>query len=91
VQNLNFSYNDLASNAIDQEGTMRAYEVAEEKRKKRSMPGPTGGSSSGAPLKYRMVYTARGTATPTTVVLEKVLAAATVQPHTCHSIVARSS
>jgi hypothetical protein len=55
VQNLNLSYNDLASTAIDQEGTMRACEVVEEK--KRTTPEPTGGSSSGAPPKNRMVYT----------------------------------
>jgi hypothetical protein len=57
VHNLNLSYNDLASTAIDQEGTMRTCEVAEEKKRKRTTPGPTGGSSSGAPPKYRMVYT----------------------------------
>jgi hypothetical protein len=34
---------------------MRACEVAEEK--KRTTPGPIGGSSSGAPPKYCMVYT----------------------------------
>jgi hypothetical protein len=53
VQNLNLSCNDLASTAIDQEGTMRACEVAKEKKKKkkkRTMPGPIGGSSSSAPL-----------------------------------------
>jgi hypothetical protein len=57
VQNQNLSYNDLVSTAIDQEGTMRAYEVAEEKKRKMTTPGPTGGSSSGALPKYRMVYT----------------------------------
>jgi hypothetical protein len=36
---------------------MKAYEVAEEKKRKRTMPGPTGGSSNGAPPKYHMVYT----------------------------------
>jgi hypothetical protein len=36
---------------------MKACEVAEGKKRKRTMPGPTGGSSSGASLKYRMVYT----------------------------------
>jgi hypothetical protein len=46
VQNKNLSYNDLASTAIDQEGTMRACEAAKEK--KRTMPEPTGGSFSGA-------------------------------------------
>jgi hypothetical protein len=52
VQNLNLSYNDLANAAIDQEGTMRACEVVEEKKRKRTTPRPTGGSSSGAPAKY---------------------------------------
>jgi hypothetical protein len=36
---------------------MRACEVAEEKKRKRTTPRPIGGSSSGAPPKYRMVYT----------------------------------
>jgi hypothetical protein len=53
----NLSYNKLASAAIDQEGTMKAYETAEEKKRKRAVSGPSGGSSSGAPLKYRMIYT----------------------------------
>jgi hypothetical protein len=53
----NLSYNDLVSAAIDQEGTMRACEVAEEKKRKRNTPGPTGGSSSDGPPKYCMVYT----------------------------------
>jgi hypothetical protein len=57
ILNLNLSYNDLASTAIDQEGTMKACEAAEDKKKKRVMPGPTKGTSSGAPPKYRMVYT----------------------------------
>jgi hypothetical protein len=57
IQNLNLSYNDLASTTIDQEGTMKACEAAEEMKRKRTMPGPIGGSSSGAPPKYRMVYT----------------------------------
>jgi hypothetical protein len=57
VLNLSLSYNELASIVIDQEGTMRACEVADEKKRKRTTPGPTGGSSSGAPPKYRMVYT----------------------------------
>jgi hypothetical protein len=55
IQKLNLSYNDLARTAIDQEGTMKACEVAEDKKRKNTMPGPTGGSSSGAPLKYCMV------------------------------------
>jgi hypothetical protein len=57
VQNLNLSYNDLASTTIDQEGTMRTCEVAKEKKRKRTMPGPTRGSSNSALLKYHLVYT----------------------------------
>jgi hypothetical protein len=53
----NLSYNELASVTIDQEGTMKACEAAEEKKRKRAMSGPSRGSSSGAPLKYRMIYT----------------------------------
>jgi hypothetical protein len=53
----NMSYNELASDAIDQEGTMKAYEAAEEKKRKREVSGPSGGSSRGAPTKYRMIYT----------------------------------
>jgi hypothetical protein len=36
---------------------MKACEVGEEKKRKRAMPGPSEGSSSGAPPKYRMIYT----------------------------------
>jgi hypothetical protein len=58
VQSLNPSYNDLASAAIDQERTMKAVAEAEEKKRKRVMPGSSGsGGSSGAPTKYCMVYT----------------------------------
>jgi hypothetical protein len=53
----NLSYNELASAAIDQEGTMKACEAAKEKKRKRAVSGPSGGSSSGAPLKYCMIYT----------------------------------
>jgi hypothetical protein len=53
----NMSYNELASAAIDQEGTMKAYEAAKEKKRKRTMLGPSGGSSSSAPPKYRKIYT----------------------------------
>jgi hypothetical protein len=53
----NLSYNELASATIDQEGTMKDCEAAEEKKRKRTMPGSSEGSSSGAPPKYRMVYT----------------------------------
>jgi hypothetical protein len=34
---------------------MRSYEAGEDK--KRTVPGPIEGSSSGAPPKYHMVYT----------------------------------
>jgi hypothetical protein len=55
------SYNELASAAIDQERMMKAVAEADEKKRKRMMPGSTGsGSSSGAPPKYRMVYTPPG-------------------------------
>jgi hypothetical protein len=53
----NLSYNELASAAIDQEGTMKACEAAEEKKRKRAVLGPSGGSSSSALPKYRMIYT----------------------------------
>jgi hypothetical protein len=53
----NLSYNELASAAIDQGGTMNAYEADKEKKRKRAVSGPSGGSSSGAPPKYRMIYT----------------------------------
>jgi hypothetical protein len=53
----NLSYNELASAAIDQEGTMKAYEAAQEKKRKRAVSGPSEGSSSGAPLKYHIIYT----------------------------------
>jgi hypothetical protein len=53
----NLSNNELASAAIDQEGTMKACEAAEEKKRKRAVSGPSGGSSSAAPPKYRMIYT----------------------------------
>jgi hypothetical protein len=36
---------------------MEACEVAKEKKRKRAMSGPSRGSSSGAPLKYHMIYT----------------------------------
>jgi hypothetical protein len=53
----NLSYNELASAAIDQEGTMKAYEAVEDKKRKRVVSGPFRGGSSSAPLKYRMIYT----------------------------------
>jgi hypothetical protein len=51
----NLSYNELASTAINQEGTMKACEATEEK--KMAVSGPSESSSSGAPPKYRMIYT----------------------------------
>jgi hypothetical protein len=55
------SYNELASAAIDQERMMKAVAEADEKKRKKLMPGSVGsGSSSGAPLNYRMVYTPPG-------------------------------
>jgi hypothetical protein len=55
------SYNELASAAIDQERMMKAVAEADEKKRKTMMPGFAGsGSSSGVPLKYRMVYTSPG-------------------------------
>jgi hypothetical protein len=56
IQNLSLLYNDLASTVVDQESTMKACEVVEEKKRKRTMSGHTRGSSSSAPLKYCMVY-----------------------------------
>jgi hypothetical protein len=52
------SYNELASAAINQERMMKVVAEVDEKKRKTMMPGSTGsGSSSGAPPKYRMVYT----------------------------------
>jgi hypothetical protein len=58
VQSTNLSYNDLASATIDQERTMKVVAEAEEKKRKRMMHGSSvSGGSSGAPSKYRMMYT----------------------------------
>jgi hypothetical protein len=55
------SYNELASAAIDQERMMKVIAKADEKKRKRMIPGSAGsGNSSGAPPKYRMVYTPPG-------------------------------
>jgi hypothetical protein len=55
------SYNELASAPIDQERMMKAVAEADEKKRKRMMPGSASSvSSSGAPPKYRMVYTPPG-------------------------------
>jgi hypothetical protein len=52
------SYNELASAAINQERMMKEVDEADEKKRKRMMPGSVGSdSSSGAPPKYHMVYT----------------------------------
>jgi hypothetical protein len=54
-------YNELASAAIDQERMMKAIAEVDEKKRKKLMPGSArSGSSTSAPLKYRMVYTPRG-------------------------------
>jgi hypothetical protein len=54
----NLSYNEFVSAAIDQERLMKAVVEADEKKRKKIMSGCTGsGNSSGAPPKYRMVYT----------------------------------
>jgi hypothetical protein len=61
VHLFSLSYNELASAAIDQKRMMKAVAEADEKRRKRMMPGSaSSGSSSGAPLKYHMVYTPHG-------------------------------
>jgi hypothetical protein len=58
IQFASLSYNELASAAIDQKRMMKAIVVVDEKMRKKMMPGSAGsGSSSGAPPKYRMVYT----------------------------------
>jgi hypothetical protein len=55
------SYNELARAAIDQERMMKAVAKVDEKKRKKMMPRSAGsGSSSGAPRKYRMVYTPPG-------------------------------
>jgi hypothetical protein len=52
------TYNELASTVIDSEGSMKACAETEEKKRKRIMPGSSrSGGYSGAPPKYRMVYT----------------------------------
>jgi hypothetical protein len=51
------TFNVLVSATIDQEGASHACMDVEERKRKRAMSGPSGGSSGGAPVKYRMVYT----------------------------------
>jgi hypothetical protein len=61
IQFASLSYNELASAAIDQERMMKAIVEVEEKKRKKMVPRSDGsGSSSGAPPKYRMVYTLPG-------------------------------
>jgi hypothetical protein len=58
IQFTSLSYNELASVAIDQERVMKAVTEVDEKKRKKTMPGSaSSGSFSGAPPKYRMVYT----------------------------------
>jgi hypothetical protein len=61
IQFASLLYNDLVSAAIDQERMMNVVAEVDEKKRKIMMPGSAGsGSSSGAPPKYRMVYTPPG-------------------------------
>jgi hypothetical protein len=61
VYRSSLSYNEWASAATDQERMMKAVAEADEKKRKKMMPGSAGsGSSSGASPKYRMVYTPSG-------------------------------
>jgi hypothetical protein len=58
VQFQNMSYNDLASAAIDQGRTMKAFAKAKEKKRKRILPGSSrSGGPGSAPSKYYMMYT----------------------------------
>jgi hypothetical protein len=83
IQNLNLSYNDLPSTAIDQEGTMKSCGTAEDKKRKRTMPVPHG------------LHVAHRTTVPTSIVLGQlsaVSAAVTVvQSYSFHSIAAGGS
>jgi hypothetical protein len=55
------SYNELASAVIDQERMMKVIAEADEKKRRRMIHRSAGsGCSSGAPPKYRMVYTPPG-------------------------------
>jgi hypothetical protein len=51
------TFNTLVSSAIDQEGVSQACLDVEEKKSKRVMSGPSGGSSGGGPSKYSLFYT----------------------------------
>jgi hypothetical protein len=55
------SYNELVSAAINQERLMKVVAEADEKKRKRMVPGSSASAgSSAAPPKYRMVYTPLG-------------------------------
>jgi hypothetical protein len=57
----NLSYNELASATIHQERLMKVVAEPDEKKRKRMKPRfSISGGSSGAPSKYRMVYTPLG-------------------------------
>jgi hypothetical protein len=61
IQFASLSYNELASVAIDQARTMEAVAMVDEKKRKKMMPRSVGSDgSSGAPPKYRLVYTPPG-------------------------------
>jgi hypothetical protein len=61
IQFASLTYNELVSAAIDQERMMKAIAEVDEKKRKKMITGSAGsGSSSGAPPKYRMVYTQPG-------------------------------
>jgi hypothetical protein len=58
VQLANLSYIEFVSAVIDQERMMKAVAEADDKKRKRMIPGSAGSaSSSGALSKYCMVYT----------------------------------
>jgi hypothetical protein len=57
----NLSYNELVSDAIDQERLMKVIAEADLKKRKRMMHASSAsGGSRGAPPKYCMVYTPPG-------------------------------
>jgi hypothetical protein len=61
MQFASLSYNELASVVIDQERMMKVVVEADEKKRKRMIPGSaSSGSSTSAPLKYCMVYAPPG-------------------------------
>jgi hypothetical protein len=61
IQFTSLLYNELVSVAIDQVRMMKAITEVDEKKRKKMIPGSaSNGSSSGAPPKYRMVYTPPG-------------------------------